>query len=345
MISIIVPVYNMTSYLSRCVDSLRGQTYTDIEIILVDDGSTDGSEAMCDRYAEMDERIVVCHKENGGLVSAWQAGVRLSKGEYLCFVDADDWIEREMLAAMSACLKNMPGEIVCCNHTIDREDKIKKVAHGLQPGVYEGIGLMEIHSRLLGYEERPIVISRCMKLISRELIVDNLKYSRQEISQGEDCNIIIPAILSAQRLVIMEGAYYYHYFYNDESMVHVYCGGLQKDYRLLYRVLKGVFASKVKEGTSNLSKAEIAGQCGRQYVLWLLAVLKNEARGQRHWHRYKKSMERICHDRKNRQMVKKYPVKVSEPQNRLLYFTLKHPHVLSFALLRLATGIFDKVLR
>jgi glycosyltransferase involved in cell wall biosynthesis len=335
----------MTSYLSRCVESLRGQTYTDTEIILVDDGSTDGSGAMCDRYAEMDKRIVVCHKENGGLVSAWQAGVRLSKGEHLCFVDADDWIETEMLAAMSACLKNMRGEIVCCNHTIDRGDKIKKVVHGLQPGVYEGVGLKEIHSRLLGHEERPIVISRCMKLLSRELIVDNLKYSRQEISQGEDCNIIIPAILSARRLVIMEDAYYYHYFYNHESMVHSYCAGLQEDYRLLYRVLKNIFASKVKEGASDLTPAEIAGQCGRQYVLWLLVVLKNEARGNRQWRGYISNIERICYNRKNLQMVSKYPVKVSEPQNRLLYFTLKYPNILTFAALRLATIVFYKVLR
>jgi glycosyltransferase involved in cell wall biosynthesis len=335
----------MDSYLSRCVESLREQTYTDIEIILVDDGSTDGSGAMCDRYAETDGRVVVCHKENGGLVSAWQAGVRLSKGEYLCFVDADDWVEREMLAAMSACLKNMPGEIVCCNHTIDRAENIKKVAHGLPPGVYDGVGLMEIHSRLLGNEAPLIVLSRCMKLLSRELIEDNLKYSRQEIAQGEDYNIIVPALLSARRLVIMEEAYYYHYFYNEESMVHYYSEGLQANYRLLYRVLKSIFANKAKEGASGLSKAEIAGQCGREYVLLLLVVLKNEARGQRQWHRYKSGMERICHDRKNRQMVRKYRVKVSTPQNRLLYFTLKHPNVLSFALLRLATVIFYKVLR
>jgi glycosyltransferase involved in cell wall biosynthesis len=345
MISIIVPVYNMAAYLSRCVDSLRGQTYTELEIILVDDGGTDESGAMCDRYAEMDERVVVIHKENGGLVSAWQAGVELSKGEYLCFVDADDWVETEMLAAMSMCLENTQGEIVCCNHTIDRADQIKKVAHSLPPGVYEGATLAETHKRLLGNEAPLIVASRCMKLLSRELITDNLKYSRQEIVHGEDYNIIIPALLSARRLVIMEDAYYYHYFYNEESMVHGYAGGLQKDYRLLCRVLKSIFASKANEGACDLSATEIAEQCGRQYVLWLLVVLKNEARGQRQWHRYKKSMERICYDRKNRHMVRKYPVKVSEPQNSLLYATLKHPCTLSFALLRIATIVFYKVLR
>jgi glycosyltransferase involved in cell wall biosynthesis len=345
MISVIVRVYNAAPYLSRCVDSLLRQTYTEFEIILVDDGSTDGSGALCDDYAAKDGRIVVHHQVNGGNVSAWKTGVRLSKGEYLCCVDSDDWVEPEMIAAMAARLENRHGEIVCCNHTIDRGETRKEVKHGLPAGVYEDVKLAEVHARLLGNENPLIVASLCMKLISRELIEDNIKYCRKEIVHGEDYNIIIPAILSARRLVIMKDAYYYHYFYNSESIIHGYNAGLQKNYRLLCRVLKGIFASKAKEGTTDLSPAEIAEQCGREYVLWLLVVLKNEARGHRLWRHYKSNIGRICYNRKNRQMVRKYPVKVSEPQNRLLYFTLKHPNVLSFALLRLATLVFYKVLR
>jgi hypothetical protein len=190
-----------------------------------------------------------------------------------------------------------------------------------------------------------IVASRCMKLISRELIEDNIKYCCQGITYGEDYNIIIPALLSARRLVIMEGAYFYHYFYNRESMVLSYTVGLQENYRSLYRVLRGVFANKAKEGTCDLSPKEIASQCGREYVLWLLLVLKNEARGSQHWQRYRSNIGRICYDRKNRWLVRRYPVKVCEPQNRLLYLTLKYPSVFSFAMLWLATKTFYKVLR
>ena len=86
MISVIVPVYKVEKYLRRCLDSLAAQTLDDIEIIIVDDGSPDGCPAICDEYAAKDARMKVVHKENGGLVSAWMAGVSMSTGDYLCFV-------------------------------------------------------------------------------------------------------------------------------------------------------------------------------------------------------------------------------------------------------------------
>lgn len=95
-ISVIVPVYNMEKYLCRCVDSILAQTYPDIQIILVDDGSVDRSAAICDAYAEKDHRVTVVHKENGGLSSARNAGIDAAQGEYIGFVDSDDYISPEM---------------------------------------------------------------------------------------------------------------------------------------------------------------------------------------------------------------------------------------------------------
>ena len=92
LISVIVPVYNVESYLSRCVDSIVEQTYHDLEIILVDDGSTDGSPQICDDYATKDSRIKVIHKKNGGEGDARNCGVVSSHGEYMSFVDSDDWL-------------------------------------------------------------------------------------------------------------------------------------------------------------------------------------------------------------------------------------------------------------
>ena len=96
MISVIVPVYNRKETLERCVQSLRGQTYPDLEIILVDDGSTDGSGALCNALAREDVRIRVIHKENGGVSSARNAGIEMAKGEYLMFTDSDDYAEAQM---------------------------------------------------------------------------------------------------------------------------------------------------------------------------------------------------------------------------------------------------------
>lgn len=96
MISVIVPVYKVEPYLDRCVRSIVEQTYTDLEIILVDDGSPDNCPAICDAWAERDSRVKVIHKQNGGLSDARNAGMDIATGEYIGFVDSDDWIAPEM---------------------------------------------------------------------------------------------------------------------------------------------------------------------------------------------------------------------------------------------------------
>ena len=92
-ISIVIPVFNVENYIGDCLKSVINQTFTDIEIICVDDGSTDNSGNICDAYAKMDARIIVIHKKNGGLVSARKAGVKIARGEYIGYVDGDDWID------------------------------------------------------------------------------------------------------------------------------------------------------------------------------------------------------------------------------------------------------------
>lgn len=105
MISVIVPVYNTKAYLGRCVDSLLRQTYRDLEIILVDDGSTDGSGELCDSYAAGDERVRVFHKENGGSSSARNLGLDKAAGEYVGFVDSDDYVDPDMYERLYAGIR------------------------------------------------------------------------------------------------------------------------------------------------------------------------------------------------------------------------------------------------
>ena len=95
LISVIVPVYNVKKYINRCVDSIIHQSYKNLEIILVDDGSTDGSGFLCDNYKQVDSRIKVIHKENGGLSDARNAGLEIAVGKYVTFVDSDDWIRKD----------------------------------------------------------------------------------------------------------------------------------------------------------------------------------------------------------------------------------------------------------
>lgn len=113
LISVIVPVYNVEAYLPRCVDSILAQTYSNLEIILVDDGTKDASDIICDEYAKKDARVKVIHKENGGLSSARNAGIDIAKGEYLAFVDSDDWIEPEAYETMLALALESGVKLVC----------------------------------------------------------------------------------------------------------------------------------------------------------------------------------------------------------------------------------------
>ncbi|MCF2652694.1 glycosyltransferase family 2 protein [Anaeromassilibacillus senegalensis] len=114
MISVIVPVYNVEAYLCRCVDSLLRQTAVDTEIILVDDGSTDGCGALCDRYARQDPRVTTIHKPNGGLSDARNAGLEIAKGEYIAFVDSDDWVAAFFLQRLLEGLQNSGSDICEC---------------------------------------------------------------------------------------------------------------------------------------------------------------------------------------------------------------------------------------
>ena len=116
LVSIIVPVYNVQKYLDKCIESMLKQTYTNIEIVLVDDGSTDGSASICDKYAADDERVVVVHKKNGGQSDARNVGLEKSTGEYICWVDGDDCIEENMIELLHKNLVDNNADISICNY-------------------------------------------------------------------------------------------------------------------------------------------------------------------------------------------------------------------------------------
>lgn len=113
LISVIVPVYNVEQYLPKCVDSILNQTYRNLEVILVDDGTKDASDAICDEYAAKDPRVKVIHKENGGLSSARNAGIDIARGDYLGFVDSDDWIEPETYESLLSLARKYDVKLVC----------------------------------------------------------------------------------------------------------------------------------------------------------------------------------------------------------------------------------------
>lgn len=122
-ISIIVPVYNVEQYLSRCIDSILSQTYTNFELILVNDGSTDSSGEICDRYAKIDNRIQVHHSQNNGVSIARNIGINCAKGDWITFVDSDDWIENNLFTEITQIVNQYPTDIICWNYYINKEKR------------------------------------------------------------------------------------------------------------------------------------------------------------------------------------------------------------------------------
>lgn len=173
-LSVIIPVYNAESYLARCLDSLLAQTFANFEAILVDDGCTDGSAALCDGYAEKDKRFHCIHKENGGHTSARQAGLKQAAGTYVAFVDSDDWIAPDMYQTMCSAAENTGADMVCCNYIAVTPKRDIVCRSSFSGGLYEKRRLEEeVYPRMLysgvyfTYGEAPNLWN---KLFRRELL-------------------------------------------------------------------------------------------------------------------------------------------------------------------------------
>lgn len=135
LITIIVPAYNVEKYLKKCLESIINQTYKNLEIILVDDGSTDNSGRICDEYAEKDDRIIVIHQENAGVSSARNKGIEIAKGEYIGFVDGDDYIEENMYEVLYKNLIQFDVDISMCNYYIVKNNQKSFHKHDIKKGI------------------------------------------------------------------------------------------------------------------------------------------------------------------------------------------------------------------
>ena len=136
-ISVVVPIYKVEKYLDRCIYSIINQTYTNLEIILVDDGSPDNCPKICDEYASKDNRIKVIHKQNGGLSSARNAGIKVATGDYIGFVDSDDFIELDMYEQMYKVAYENDVDLVMSDYYKVHKDDRKEVTLDINPGMYK----------------------------------------------------------------------------------------------------------------------------------------------------------------------------------------------------------------
>ncbi len=222
-ISVIIPIYNSGQYLSRCLNSVLNQTFQSMEIILVDDGSKDDSLNICKRYALEDERIIVLHQENGGSTKARKLGLEVSQGEYIAFVDSDDWIEACLLENLYKLTEKGQADIVASGCSIEQDGEVIKAGNRFEEGFYDKKNLEEqVYPRMLYFEGTGLFqfgILQYMwgKLFKRDVIEPCLNNLDERIFDGEDVACVFDTCLRASAIVI-DNHPYYHYMRRDDSI-------------------------------------------------------------------------------------------------------------------------------
>lgn len=220
-VSIIIPVYNTENYLDKCLDSVRNQTLKDIEIICVDDGSTDSSPDILDKYAEFDSRIKVIHKENGGLVSARKAGVAIASGIYTGYVDSDDWIEADMYEQLYNIIREKEADLVTCgyflegNYTTTHLDTVEE-------GLYDKEKINYLRDNTIyrmECRETGLRGGLWCKLFSTGLLKKAQEKIPNEISIAEDKVCLLQYILDCSSVYVFKRPLY-HWVIRQTSMSH-----------------------------------------------------------------------------------------------------------------------------
>lgn len=243
VVSVIVPVYNAVSYLEEAVESICVQTLKDIEIILVDDGCTDGSGQLCDELAKKDDRIRVLHGENRGVVAARGAGIEAAEGEFLSFVDADDKIEPDMLGYMVE--KGKHADLVTSGVLkYVSPNQVVKCADRFSEGVYEGEAYREFMAKMLFDEDdggfQKYTPWMWNKLYRSKLVKEVYSFVDKEIRHAEDAVFSYLYLLRCRKIVITK-EFFYHYLYRETSVCHKVNDRMLTDINKGYLVLRDVF--------------------------------------------------------------------------------------------------------
>ena len=206
-ISVIIPVYNVEKYLKRCLDSVVNQTYKNLEIILIDDGSTDNSGKICDEYAQKDKRIIVIHKENGGLSDARNKGLDICTGDYISFIDSDDWVDLNYFDVLLKILLEYDVDVACCDYLRTSKYEQNNDVSIENTQIFRDEKILEI------YLEKEL-ISACAKLYRKETFY-NVRFPLKKVN--EDISTIFLVFTKSKSVAYVDEKLYF-YFRNINSI-------------------------------------------------------------------------------------------------------------------------------
>ena len=249
MLSVIVPMYNAEKYFDKCIKSITSQYYKNIEIILVDDGSTDNTNMLCEQYAKKDSRIIVIHQTNMGQNQARMSGLTKSKGEYITFVDADDWILPQIFRDLLVFFENDEIDIVFSNRVLYYPSQKIVEKNDFNEGIYSGRELAKNFFKNDQAFEYRIIMTLYAKIFRRELILKTFQMIDLSLEYGEDHLAIITALLYSRKVQLVDKAYYFYRQYSN-SVMHT------MDYEKCIRSQKIFYIElmKIKKREANMDK-------------------------------------------------------------------------------------------
>ena len=290
-ISVIVPIYNVEKYLERCIESIINQTYKNLEIILVDDGSPDNCGNICERYAQKDNRIIVIHKENGGLSDARNAGLKIATGEYISYIDSDDYIDNDMYEYMMKEMSKENADIAICGTKVDFENGITKLKENKEKEI---LNAKEALIKLNSFSSFDMAV---WNKIYKRNIVSGIEFPIAKTS--EDYFVMYQYFDRAKKIVVLPQAKY-HYIQRENS--------ISRGKKISHDYIEGSRAQQnfIKR---NYSEIEFVGNTA--YAFSYIAI----------YNRYIKNKQRLS--RKNKKIFKKEVKKYITDINKNQYISIK----------------------
>lgn len=287
LISVIIPIYNVAKYLPKCLDSVLAQTYKNLEIILVDDGSLDDCGKICDEYAANDSRIKVIHKKNGGVSSARNAGLDMVTGDLIAFVDPDDYIAPNMYETMLACMERTKSDIVMCgikNVYPNEKIKISKIPQK-EEFIYENPAQFFKDFVRIGVCQVGVA---CNKLLKREIITGN-RFD-ENLVRAEDLNFLLDAIVKKPRITFCPQVLYFYLQRTDSAVKQRSIEYYISEYIVWKRVLEMIddFAKQGNAVPLSTQKLIYQSFVWRISILSLLIILADDK------HLYQTQLEDVC---------------------------------------------------
>ena len=221
-VSVVVTVYNVEDYLNKCIESICGQSYHNLEIILIDDGSPDNCGKICDAFSAKDMRVKVVHKKNEGAVSARLDGISIANGYYIMIVDGDDWMDPGYIDELVKNAEDNQADLVVGGFKYEYRDYSKKGEVTIPPGIYDNNDFY-FSENVISYGEY-FHFGINPSFWNKLFITDRLKQVYvnvpNQLSLGDDFAVTIPHIYSGNKTVILDTKNFYHYIQRDDSMLY-----------------------------------------------------------------------------------------------------------------------------